>query len=281
MTQAQLNTVSEEKFQTTGGLNIFFRSWRPDGKARGVVMIVHGFNSHSGHYLWVADQLIANGLAVYALDLRGRGRSDGERFYVEKFSDYLSDVGGLLSIIQKREPGLPVFVLGHSAGGVISSVFTLENQSQLAGLICESFAFQVPAPDFALAVIKGLSHLAPHAHVLKLPNKEFSRDPAVVKAMNEDPLIDHEVQPTLTVAEMVRADERLKVEFPLITLPLFVMHGTADKVTRPEGSQLFYDNAGSKDKTLKLYEGHAHDLLNDLDKETVMGDISAWIDARL
>lgn len=281
MSQAQLNTVSEEKFPTTGGLNIFFRSWRPDGKARGVVMIVHGFNSHSGHYLWVADQLVAAGLAVYALDLRGRGRSDGERFYVEKFADYLSDVSGLLAIIQKREPGLPVFILGHSAGGVISSVFTLENQSQLAGLICESFAFQVPAPDFALAVIKGLSHLAPHAHVLKLPNKEFSRDPAVVKAMNEDPLIDHEVQPTLTVAEMVRADERLKAEFPLITLPLFVMHGTADKVTRPEGSQLFYDNAGSADKTLKLYDGHAHDLLNDLDKETVMSDINAWIDARI
>ena len=99
--------------------------------------------------------------------------------------------------------------------------------------------------------------------------------------MNADPLIANEVQPTLTVAEMVRADERLKREFPLFSLPVLIMHGTADKVTKPEGSQTFYDNAGSKDKTLKLYEGHAHDLLNDLDKQTVMGDINAWIDARL
>ena len=281
MTQAQLSTVSEEKFEGTGGLNIFFRSWRPDSKARGVVVIVHGFNSHSGHYLWVAEQLVANGLAVYALDLRGRGRSEGERFFVEHFGEYMDDVNRLLAVAKKREPGLPVFILGHSAGGVISSVFTLEHQAELAGLICESFAFQVPGPEFALQVVKGLSHFAPHTHVLKLPNKEFSRDPAVVDAMNADPLIANEVQPTLTVAEMVRADERLKREFPLITLPVLIMHGTADKVTRPEGSQTFYDNAGSKDKTLKLYEGHAHDLLNDLDKETVMGDINAWIDARV
>jgi alpha-beta hydrolase superfamily lysophospholipase len=164
---------------------------------------------------------------------------------------------------------------------VISCVYTLEHQSELAGLICESFAFQVAAPDFALAVVKGLSHIAPHAHVLRLKNEEFSRDPKVVQAMNDDPLIEHETQPTKTVAELVRADERLKEEFSLITLPVFILHGTADKVTRPGGSQLFYDSAGSADKTLKLYDGHAHDLLNDFGKEAVIGDIRGWIEAHL
>ena len=101
-----------------------------------------------------------------------------------------------MTIAKSREPGLPVFLLGHSAGGVVSCVYTLEHQAELAGLICESFAFQVPAPDFALAVLKGLSHVAPHAHVLKLKNEDFSRDPAVVAAMNADPLIANEVQPT-------------------------------------------------------------------------------------
>jgi acylglycerol lipase len=148
-------------------------------------------------------------------------------------------------------------------------------------LICEDFAFQVPAPDFALAVLKGLSHIAPHAHALRLKNEDFSRDPRVVQAMNEDPLIAGEVQPTQTVAEFVRADERLKREFPLITLPVLILHGTLDKVTKPSGSQLFYDTAGSRDKTLKLYEGHFHDLLNDVDKEVVMADIKDWIGARL
>jgi acylglycerol lipase len=174
-----------------------------------------------------------------------------------------------------------VFLLGHSAGGVVSCIYTLEHQAELAGLICESFAHQVPAPDFALAVLKGLSHVAPHAHVLRLKNEDFSRDPRVVQTMNDDPLIAHETQPTLTVAEMVRADERLKKEFPLITLPVLILHGTLDRATKPSGSQLFFDTAGSTDKTLKLYEGHFHDLLNDVDKEVVMADIKGWIDARL
>ena len=273
--------MREERIEGAPGLQIFVRSWRPEGKPRGVVTICHGVNSHGGYYTWAAEQLVASGLAVYALDLHGRGKSDGERFYLEQFSDYLADVDALVKLAKSREPGLPVYLLGHSAGGVISCVYTLEHQAELAGLICESFAFQVAAPDFALAVVKGLSHLAPHAHVLRLKNEEFSRDPAVVKAMNEDPLIENEVQPTKTVAELVRADERLKREFPLITLPVLILHGTADKVTNPAGSQLFYDKAGSTDKTLKLYDGHAHDLLNDYDKEVVIADIKAWIEARL
>src|SRR5262249_12949820 len=155
------------------------------GQARGVVVISHGFNAHSGQYNWVAEQLAATGLSVYALDHRGRGKSDGERFYVQKFEDYVSDLATFIKLAKSREPGLPVFLLGHSAGGVIASVYTLDHQAELAGLICEDFAFQVPTPDFVLAVLKGLSHLAPHAHVVRLKNEEFSRDPATVKAMNE------------------------------------------------------------------------------------------------
>jgi alpha-beta hydrolase superfamily lysophospholipase len=99
--------------------------------------------------------------------------------------------------------------------------------------------------------------------------------------MNDDPLIAHETQPTQTLAEMVRADERLKNEFPLITLPVLILHGTLDKATKPSGSQLFYDTAGSTDKTLKFYEGAYHDLLNDTDRATVMSDIQGWVNARL
>ena len=281
MTQNLVNAAREESLEGLRGLRLFVRSWRSSGQARAVVVICPGFNSHSGYYAWVAEQFTADGLAVYALDLRGRGRSDGERFYVEKMSDYASDVATLMALVKSREPGLPLFLLGHSAGGVVSSIYTLEHQSELAGFICESFAFQVPAPDFALAVLKGLSHVAPHAHVLKLNNEDFSRDPNAVKAMNDDPLIANEVQPTLTVAEMVRADERLKKEFPLIKIPVLILHGTLDKTTKPSGSQLFYDTAGSTDKTLRLYEGHYHDLLNDVGKEKVMADIKGWIEARL
>jgi len=273
--------MNEEHFEGAGGVDIFARSWLPGGEARGVVVINHGFNSHSGYYIQTGETLAARGFAAYALDLRGRGRSDGDRFYIESMSEYVQDVATVVSLAKLRHPGLPTFLLGHSAGGVVSCIYTLENQDELAGFICESFAFQVPAPDFAIAALKGLSHLAPHAHVLKLHNEDFSRDPAVVSAMNLDPLFANETQPTRTIAELARADERLGHDFPQITLPILILHGTADKATKPSGSQTFYDTAGSKDKTLKFYEGHYHDLLNDVGREEVLGDVVQWMEARV
>lgn len=271
----------EAQIETTGGLKLFVRSWRPEGAARGVVVMVPGFNSHGGYYLATGEALAGMGLAAYAIDLRGRGKSDGDRFYVQNYSDYVDDIGAAVKKARAENPGLPVFLLGHSAGGVASCLYVLEHQKELAGFICESFAYQVPAPDFALAVFKGLAHLAPHAHVLHLKNEFFSRDAKVVKAMNEDPLIAHETQPTQTLAELVRADEKLKKGFATITLPLLILHGTADKATKSAGSQEFHDMAGSTDKTLKLYKGAFHDLLNDLGKEAVMSDIETWLNAHL
>ena len=232
MNQTGRNIEEEATFNSLGGVKIAYRSWRSTGPARGLVVIVPGFNSHSGYYGWVAEQLIALGLSVYAVDLRGRGKSDGERFYVAQFADYLADVAGMVDLATLREPNLPVFMLGHSAGGVLACLYAVEHQTALAGLVCESFAFQTPAPDFALAVLKGLGHVFPHAHVLRLKNEDFSRDPSVVAAMNADPLIAHETQPTQTVAELVRADERLSSEFARIMLPVLILHGTADKAAK-------------------------------------------------
>ncbi|MCB0209158.1 MAG: lysophospholipase [Anaerolineae bacterium] len=273
--------MNESSFEGVGGLKIFTRSWHPEGQPRAVVILVHGFNSHSGQYLWVADQLMVDGLAVYALDLRGRGRSEGERYYVQQMEDYTDDVATLVSMAKSQEPGLPVFVLGHSAGGVVSCIYTLEHQSEIDGLICESFAYELPVPDLVLSFLKGLSYITPHTHVFSLKNEDFSRDPSVVEAMNNDILIKGESQPAQTGKVLINAAHRLTEEFPQITLPVLILHGTADKATKPSGSQHFYDAAGSTDKTLKLYEGHYHDMLNDLGKEEVMADIKAWINDHL
>jgi acylglycerol lipase len=106
--QQHPGTTNQETVEGVSG-RIFFRSWRPDGKARGAIVIIPGFNAHSGYYEWVAEQFVASGLAVYALDLRGRGRSDGERFYVEPFEDYVRDVEAVMAIVKSRESGLPIF----------------------------------------------------------------------------------------------------------------------------------------------------------------------------
>ena len=245
------------------------------------MVLIHGFNAHSGYMVWPAEQFVANGLAVYALDLRGRGKSEGERFYVENFNDYLADVNTLVSQARSENPGLPVYVLGHSAGGVIASSYVFEHQDEIAGLICESFAFDVGLPHLVQLALQGVSHLTPHLHVFSLNNADFSRDLKAVEAMNNDPLIAKESQPAETASEMLKAAARLKENMPSFTASVLIIHGTADKATRPAGSQYFYDTAGSTGKTLKLYEGHYHDLLNDLDKEVVMADILSWVNARL
>lgn len=280
MSQTAGTSTTEDSFTGKDGLRIFYRSWPASGAPRAVVVICHGFNAHSGQYGWVAGQLNAAGFAVFAADLRGRGQSEGERFYVEDIGDYVADVAGMVAIAKERYPGLPVFLLGHSAGGVTSAVYVLDHPAELAGFICESFAFQVPAPGFLIAAIRGVSHVAPHLPILKLGNKDFSRDPVVVAALDGDPLIANETQPAMTVAALSRADQRLHDSFGEITIPLLILHGTADHATVCHGSEYFAEHAGSKDTTLKLYEGHYHDLLADLGKEQVMADIIAWLGAR-
>jgi len=280
MTLAPAIPVTEHWLEGTGG-RIFTRHWEPLGEAKANLVICHGVNSHGGQYIRAGEEFASRGFAVTALDLRGRGRSDGERFYIESISEYVADLSNAIELGRSDHPELPVYLLGHSAGGVTSVTYALDYQDRIAGLICESFAFRVFAPDVALKLLQGASHIAPHFHVLKLKMEDFSRDPDWVAELNADPLTQDEAQPVATVAAFARAGERFEQEFGRITLPVLIMHGTADKATRPDGSQQFFDEAGSTDKTLKLYEGHYHDLLNDIGREQVIDDIVEWIEARL
>lgn len=281
MIGSDTSSAREHWLDGKGGLRIFTRHWQAAGPAKASLVICHGVNSHGGQYVRAAEDFAARGFAVTALDLRGRGRSEGERFYVESVDDYVADVAQTIDLAKSLDPGLPIYLLGHSAGGVTSVSYALDYQDRIDGLICESFAFRVFAPNFALKLLEGASHIAPHLHVLRLKMEDFSRDPEWVAALNADPLTRDEVQPIQTVAALARAGERFEREFGRITLPVLILHGTADKATRPDGSQQFFDETGSRDKTLKLYDGHYHDLLNDFGRERVMDDIVGWIEARV
>jgi acylglycerol lipase len=274
-------TRHSEEFIRGGAGQLFVRTWRQSGVPRAVVAICHGFNAHSGAYRWCGEQFSQRGIATYALDLRGRGRSDGERYYVERFEDYVQDLRNLIELAGSRDAHVPIFLLGHSAGGVIGCLYVLQHPNSIAGFICEDFAFEVPAPSIALTVLKGISHVTPHAHALALKNEDFSRDPEVVQSMNEDPLIAKESQPFATMAAIVRADARLKTAFRQISVPILILHGDADRAARLSGSERFYAEAGSEDKTLKVYAGRYHDPLRDFGKEEVLLDILIWIEARL
>lgn len=272
--------ATEQWLDGTGG-KVFVRQWAAEEKARANLVICHGFNAHSGLYDGAAKAFARHGFACTAADLRGRGKSEGERFYVEKVDDYVADLSLAVELARSERPELPTFLLGHSAGGVTSVTYALDHQDRIDGLICEDFAFKVPAPDFALKLLEGASHFIPHTHVLTLKMEDFSRDPEWVTKLNADPLIAGESQPAATVAALARADERLDREFANITLPLLIIHGTDDRAALPKGSEQFYREAGSADKTLKLYDGFFHDPLNDVGKEQVIADIAAWIDERI
>lgn len=270
--------MKEETFTGRGGTKLHMRSWRA-AAPKAVVVICHGVNSHSGQYLWTGEHLAAAGFAVYAYDHRGRGKSEGPRFYIDDVSDYTEDLGTLINLAKSREPGLKVFLLGHSAGGVVGCTWSLDHQAEIAGFICESFAYKVPAPALVLGMVRLMGRIAPKLPVLKLHMKDFTRDPAALAALESDPLCRGEIQPARTVASLLKATDRMRAEFSTLKLPVLILHGTLDKATMPAGSKEFYENAGSADKTLKLYEGHFHDLLNDLGKETVLAEIVTWINA--
>jgi acylglycerol lipase len=279
MTFSTLNAARETTIDGNAG-SLFVRQWIPEAQPVAHLVICHGFNAHSGHYARAAEVFAARRFVVTAMDLRGRGKSDGERFFVETIDDYVSDLAKAVEFACSERPDLPVFVLGHSAGGVTAVAYALENQKRIAGLICESFALQLPAPGIALTLLRGASHIAPHAHVLRLATKDFSRDPAWVAHLDADPLIHNEVQPIQSVAALARAAEKLDQEFADITLPVFILHGTADRAALFEGSQRFFDAAGSSDKSLTLYDGYYHDLLNEVGRDRVFNDIGNWIEKR-
>jgi alpha-beta hydrolase superfamily lysophospholipase len=273
--------IMQEHWRDGAAGGLFLRHWPAQGQPSASLVICHGFNAHSGHYTRAAEVFAQRGLAVTALDLRGRGQSDGERFYVQSIDDYVTDLAQAVELARAMHPDLPVYLLGHSAGGVTAVTFALEHPDRIAGLISESFAFRVFAPDVALALLKGASHIVPHVHAVRLKMTDFSRDPAWVAHLDADPLVKDEVQPIQTMAALARADERLAQAFGRIALPVLILHGTADKATRPEGSQAFFDAVGSSDKTLKLYDGFFHDLLNDVDRDRVTNDIGNWIVGRV
>lgn len=277
---------SEEKqatsvFTNKTGQNIFYRKWKANGNPKGIILIVHGLNSHSGYYHNFALQLNEVNFEVYAIDLPGRGQSDGERYYNADYRDILVNIDQLLNIAGSAHPTMPIFLFGHSAGGVFASIYGMHHQDKLNGLISESFAFQLPAPRFALASIKFLSRIIPHTRIVRLNNADFSRDKSIVDTMNNDPLLANEKQPAKTIEQLLLAAEHLKNEMHKIKISLLILHGTGDKVAKCSGSEYFMEHASSADKQLKLYEGHYHDLLNDKYNGIVVRDILLWLKERV
>lgn len=266
------------------GLTLATRRWLPHERPRASVLLVHGLGEHSGRYAHVAAHLLLHDYAVYAYDHRAHGRSEGEpRAYVEAFDDHVRDLGAVLAWVRAETPGRPLFLFGHSMGGAVAALHIIEHGTEgLAGLVLSSAALRVPAGLApVLQKLAGTaSRLAPRLPTTRLDPRDLSRDPAVVRAYREDPLVYTGGVRARVGHALLEAGRRIEAHPEAFTLPLLLLHGSADRITDPAGTRALYERAPSADKTLRLYDGLLHETFNEPERERVLTDLTDWLDAR-
>jgi alpha-beta hydrolase superfamily lysophospholipase len=269
-------------FTGAGGLSLFRRTWRPPGPRRAVLVNVHGLGDHSGLYPTLVQFFTARGVAVYAYDVRGNGRSPGQRAYVERWDQYLDDLARFIELVRKEEPDTPVFLLGNSLGGLIVLDYALRQCDGIRGVIAASpplGRLAVPAPLMALGRV--LSRVWPRFSIRTgMDLSGLARDPAVTATVLADPLF-HRVGTARLSTEVTAAIARVRAGAPRFSLPLLVLHGSADRIVPPDGSRDFIARVRFHDRELREYAGAYHVLFADLDHERVLADVERWIAAHL
>lgn len=269
----------EGKFKGYKGLNLYYQCWLPDGKPKAVLLVAHGLAEHSGRYKNLVDYFVPKGYAVYALDHRGHGKSEGTRSYVDNFNDYLTDLKTFFDMVRKENKNAKIFLFGHSLGGTIVTAYAIEHQKELAGLIVSgaSLVASTSVSPALLAMAGIISALLPKMGVTLLDASGISRDKSVVDAYVNDPLVFRGKVPARTGAELARMWKQLPEQMPKIKLPVLIMHGFADQLADPRGSKLLYERVGSKDKTLKLYDNCYHEICNEPERDQVFMDMEDWL----
>ena len=267
-------------FSGVRGVPIAHREWLPDGDARGTVVIAHGINEHGGRYAHVAERLVRDGWLVAAIDHRGHGMSGGRRAAVERFDDWVADLDTYIRSVLVAAPR-PLFLLGHSLGGLIAAVYALDHQDALDGLILSSPSVMPPRGVSPTTVRAGrlLSRVAANLPVAALRLDAVSRDPAVVQAYRDDPLVHLGRVRARTASEILDAIEAVQHDIGSLRLPLLCVQGTIDLLVDPGAASWVDAHAGSEDHTLHVYEGLYHEVFNEPEREAVLDDVAAWLGA--
>jgi len=269
----------ESEYEGTGGLKIYYQYWIPD-KPKAILQIVHGFAEHSGRYMNVVNELIPLGYALYANDHRGHGRSEGIRNYVDTFDQYIEDEKILYKIISEQHPNMPIFMLGHSMGSLIALYFTKKYENLLKGLILSGAGVDVgEGGDALLKAITKLSEENPKMEIPPNLNADFlSHDPEVVKAYQEDPLVNADKITARLAFELFNSMKNIKSFIKYLKIDLLVQCGSEDKlITGSENLETLYN---MEDKTIIIYEGLYHEVYNEVeqDRKKVLNDLSKWLE---
>lgn len=276
-------THSTGTLNTPDGLALFTRQWVPDGPVRAAVVLVHGLHEHSGRYAYLASALMRRGLAVYALDLRGHGQSPGPRGQVGAFDEYVGDVRLFLDRVRTEADGAPLFLMGHSMGGLVVAATLVDRGTDgLAGVVLSSPALQVSenTPALLRTLAPLVARWVPNAPASRLDLSCLSHDPTVERQFREDPLTIKQGVRARLGYEILRTSERVRQRPEAFDRPLYLFHGTADTLTDPRGTEWLAAHAASDDVTLRLYEGLYHETLHEVDRDEVIGALADWLVAR-
>lgn len=270
-------------FQGAANHSVYYQYWTPEDTPRAVIVLVHGAGEHSTRYRHLADYFCTAGIAVAGLDHIGHGKSDGSYGHMDSLQDHLDTLAIFRDRVSKAFPGLPLILLGHSMGGLISACYLLQHQGQFLACALSGPAIKTELePGFVqTTLIRLLSRLAPRLGVMQLDSAGVSRDPEVVRDYNEDPLVHHGKMSARFVSELFRGMNQVQAEAGKIQLPLLVMHGQSDAMTAPAGSEFLHAAAGSQDKTLKIYPELYHEIFNEPERQQVLADLLAWVEQRL
>jgi alpha-beta hydrolase superfamily lysophospholipase len=258
------------------------QSWLPKNP-RAALIISHGYAEHASRYAPFAEFLTQHDVAVYALDHRGHGKSEGESANVRVFRELVDDLLRFIESVREQQPQLERFLLGHSVGAVVATQLILEHPHKVEGLLLSGAYLKsaVEVSPLLMAVSGFLSRYFPSLPTLKVNTHFISRDAAIVKAYETDQRIYHGGTKARMGVEFTNAGPYVLSRAESIKLPILVMHGTQDGIADFTGSKVFFEKASSLDKTLKLYEGYYHEILNDTGKETVYQDVLEWLQQRI
>ncbi len=266
--------------QVARGVALYRQWWRPCGGVRATILVVHGLKDHSARYGVFAERLVARGFAVHAFDLRGHARSGGARAWVDSFTDYTDDLEQIVRAVRVRERRGPLFVLGHGLGGTIAAVWALDRAPRADGVILSGASLQACDTPAEARATRLLAALAPRTRILQFDLRRTSRDRGTVEDSLRDALVQQAPAPARTARELLDAMAHVDARAPELGVPLLAMHGVADVVNDPAGSQRLVERAGSPDKQLYLYDGLAHDLLHEPERARVTGDVLDWLNER-
>jgi acylglycerol lipase len=283
MPSPSLSPTGRGSLTTTDGLILHTQHWTPERDPAAVVLLVHGYAEHCGRYDHVAGTFVEQGAAVYAYDHRGHGRSEGRRAYVDRFEQYLEDLDCFRQHVQSQTPDVPVFLFGHSMGGLASLLYVLDDAPDLQGLLLSAPAIEVN-PDLApllRPVAEWVGRFFPTLPTVRSPQGSISRDPAVVEEAENDPLNYTGRTLARTGAELLRAGEEAQSRLYELETSFLVVHGTADPLATPAWSKRLYERAAAEDKTLRFYDGLYHETFNEPEQDAVLRDLSTWLAERI